>query len=55
MKKLLKGLGVEVELFKPGFTDDESEDHDDSENESEEDGDSSHSSAEEKSEKAESD
>ena len=33
----MKGLGVDIKLFKQEFTDDESEDHDCTEEESEED------------------
>lgn len=45
----MKGLfsSLDLELFKPAYTDDESEEHDDSENESVSDGDTSHSSQEE--------
>ena len=47
MKKLFADKSIELELFKPNFTDDESEDNDCSENESEQDGTDSHSSQEE--------
>ena len=52
VKSLFAQGKIEIQLFKPDFTDDESEDHDCSEEESQEDGTTSHSSQEEKSEKS---
>jgi hypothetical protein len=46
----MDGTGIELELFKPNFTDDESEDNDVTEEESVSDGESSHSSDDPKSE-----
>lgn len=37
LKEKLGATSIELELFKPDFSDDESEDHDDSEDESSED------------------
>ena len=50
MRELIKNSGINLELFCPNFTDDESEDNDCSENESEVDSASDNSSQQEKSE-----
>ena len=50
MRKLFKGSKIELVLFKPQYTEDESEDNDCTEDESKIDSEDSHSSQEEKDE-----